>query len=74
MTEGPTGTESRISPRTWIGLLIAMLVIVFIAGNQDDANISFLFTEAVLPLWLALGLTGAGGFLVGMLMGRRRRR
>lgn len=73
VTEGPTGSESRISPRVWIGLVIAAIVIAFIAGNQEDANISFLFVTRSVPLWLALGLAGLGGFLVGMLFGRRRR-
>lgn len=57
----------------WIALLVAALVIWFITANSEDANVSFMFFDAVVPLWLALAITGVGGFLVGMLFGRRRR-
>lgn len=73
MTEGPTGQDRTISARTWIGLLIGAVVIIFIAANQDETSISFLFVDAVIPLWLALSLAGIGGFMAGFLFRRRRR-
>lgn len=73
MTQGQPGSDSKISPRIWIGALIAALVVWFIAANTDETNITFLWVDTFAPLWFALGLAGLGGFLVGWLMGRRRR-
>ena len=73
MAERTNGSDPKISTRTWIGLIIAVVVIVFIAANQEETRVSFLFMEAVTPLWFALGLTGAGGFVAGLFFSRRRR-
>ncbi len=66
--------QAGIPPRVWVGLAIGLLVVLFIALNRAETSISFIFFTAVTPLWVALSLAAAGGFVVGYLMGRKRYR
>lgn len=66
--------KAGIPPRVWVGLAIGLLVVLFIALNRAETSISFIFFTAVTPLWVALSLAAAGGFVAGYLMGRRRYR
>ena len=70
----PTTPPRRLSNRAIVGLIIAGCVLVFIAANWGSTRISFVFFHAEAPLWVALALAGAGGFLAGFLVGRRRYR
>jgi uncharacterized integral membrane protein len=49
-----------------------IVIAVFIGLNRDEANVSFGFFDAQTTLWVALTIAGAGGFIAGWLMGRRR--
>lgn len=69
-----SGEQSGIPLRVWVGLGVALLVVLFIALNRAETSISFIFFRAVTPLWVALSLTAAGGFATGFLMGRKRYR
>jgi uncharacterized integral membrane protein len=60
------------STRTVAVLIIAVLVAVFILANLGSTRISFVFFHAEAPLWAALAIMAAGGFLAGFLVGRRR--
>jgi uncharacterized integral membrane protein len=78
---GRTGRiDETYQPRLWItivvlGLLLAY-VIYFIAANDDEVSVKFLFAEAetsliwVILLCLAIGI--AAGVLVSQLYRRRR--
>jgi uncharacterized integral membrane protein len=68
----PNGRK-EISPRFWGGLVVLVVVVVFIAINQDDAQVSLVFAEVTMSLWLALTIAGVLGFAAGWLIGRRRR-
>lgn len=60
------------TPRQIIGAIVAVVLIVFIAGNNDDVSVSLIVTEATLPLWLVLAVTALLGVGIGMLLGTRR--
>lgn len=68
----PPEPSRRLSNRAIVGLIIAACVLVFIAANWGSTRISFVFFHAEAPLWVALGLAGAGGFVAGYLVARRR--
>ena len=75
--EERTSTWTRLrglSHRTVGGIIIAALVVLFIALNRDETLISFVFLEARTSLWVALTIAAAGGFVAGFLLGRRRYR
>lgn len=71
MNNGAT-TQNGVPVRVWIGALIALIVVVFIVMNRNETEISFIFLRATTPLWVALALSAGGGFLAGVLFGRRR--
>jgi uncharacterized integral membrane protein len=50
-------------------VVIALLVLLFIVLNRDPTRISFV---AKAPLWVALAVAAAGGFVAGFLLSRRR--
>jgi uncharacterized integral membrane protein len=66
-------SNDGISPRFWIGILIVVLIGVFIALNREQANVSLVFANVTMPLWVALTISAVLGFVAGWLIGRRRR-
>jgi uncharacterized integral membrane protein len=77
--EGREWTERREGPGGIAILLIvvAVLLLVFVLQNTNEADVNFLFWDAAVPLWIviaiAAGLGFAGGWLVAWLRARRRR-
>ena len=61
-----------LSGRAIGGIVIAVLVVVFIAINRDQTEVSFIFFTANVALWVALAIAAAGGFIAGFLIGRKR--
>ncbi len=76
MSEYPGGSapakKSGISGRAVGGIIIAALVVVFIAINRDQVDVSFVFFNATLALWVALTIAAVGGLVAGFLIGRKR--
>lgn len=64
--------KSGLSGRAIGGIIIAVLVIIFIAINRDQTEVSFVFFTATLSLWVALTIAAVGGLLAGFLIGRKR--
>jgi len=63
-------SETRIPPRLVVGVVLAMLILVFIAENNRRTKMRFLFPEVTAPLWTALfGATLLGG-VAGALIAR----
>ena len=62
----------RASDGAIFGLVIALLVIAFIAVNRDQTTISFLFWDTQMALWVVLAIVAVLGFIAGFLIGRRR--
>ena len=61
-----------LSGRAIGGIVVAVLVVVFIAINRDQTSVSFIFFTADVALWVALAIAAAGGFIAGFLIGRKR--
>ncbi|MFV0317566.1 MAG: hypothetical protein ACK5O2_11490 [Microthrixaceae bacterium] len=62
----------KLTPRHIVGGVIALVLLVFILANGDETNVSLLFVDVDLPLWLTLAVTALLGGCVGMLLGSRR--
>ncbi len=67
---GPGGLNYRAIG----GLLVAALVVLLIVLNREQTKISFIVFDAETSLWLALSVAAAGGFVAGLLIGRRHHR
>lgn len=52
--------------------ILALVLVIFIAVNNDDTEVNFVFKTFTLPLWLVLAGTAVLGVLVGMGIGARR--
>lgn len=74
MTQDPERTgPGGLPPRTWVGIGIALVVVLLIVLDTAETSISFIFS-AVVPPWVAVALAALGGLVVGFLPSRRRYR
>jgi uncharacterized integral membrane protein len=62
----------RPSGRQILGGMVGLVLILFIAFNNDDAPVNLIVTKVTMPLWVVLGGTALLGFLVGLAFGARR--
>jgi uncharacterized integral membrane protein len=69
--KGPA-SSNLMNARMVVGILLAVVVLLFIVLNHQQTHVSFVVFSARVPLWLALALVGAAGFGAGWLFGRRR--
>jgi uncharacterized integral membrane protein len=65
----------KVSPELIFALVIAILLVVFIVQNSDDANVTWIFTDTDTPLWVVIFVSAVAGYIVGRLIefGLRRR-
>lgn len=68
------GGIGRLSYRAIAGIVLVVLIVVFVALNRDETEVSFIVFDAETSLWVALAIAAAGGFVAGFLIGRRRYR
>ena len=57
--------SKKISGRGIIGIIIAVIAVIFMIQNTDDAQISLLMFDVTLPLWIVILVV----FLLGMFLG-----
>jgi uncharacterized integral membrane protein len=63
-------SETRIPLRLVVGLVLALLILVFIAENNRRTKIRFLLPEVTAPLWTALFAAALLGATAGALIAR----
>lgn len=69
----PKTTAGKGANTRWIvGGVLLVLAVIFILENRDPVGIRLLIPLVVMPQWAALTLTLVIGFVVGMLVSRRR--
>ena len=68
----PAQAKKGLSGRAIGGIVVAVIVIIFIAINRDQTEVSFVFFTATLSLWVALTIAAIGGLIAGFLIGRKR--
>jgi uncharacterized integral membrane protein len=55
-------------------IIIAAVIVLFVAVNTNEVEVSYVVGDVRLPLWLALAVVALLGGLVGWFLGRRRLR
>ncbi|HVT68719.1 MAG TPA: DUF1049 domain-containing protein [Trebonia sp.] len=70
----PGGPRGWLTPGRIVVLVLAALALVFVFENTKDIRIRLLVPEVTMPLWLALLIPYAVGWLVGRFLGPSRRR
>ena len=63
-----------LSPKLVIGIIIAVVCLVFVFSNTEQVSFTFLWLEVSASGWVFLFLLLALGFLAGFLIGRNRYR
>ena len=68
--------QGGVSPALVIGGIVAVVLLVFIIQNSNDAEVTWLVTDTSTPLWLVILMSAILGYAVGRLIeiGWRRRR
>lgn len=64
---------TRISPRQWVAIVLAILAIIFVAQNHHRVDINILTVTIRSPLWLILLIMFVVGWIVGLFTRRGRR-
>ena len=62
--DSPQGDKTRISAVMVIWIVVAVLAIVFIAQNTNDAHVKFLFFDGTLSLWVVIVIALILGALI----------
>ena len=74
MSNNPQAGSSFLrSPRTWVGVAIAVLVVAFILQNRQSVAIDLLVFTVEAPLWITLSIVFVAGLATCWLISRRRR-
>lgn len=65
---------AKISFAQWLGIVLAVLAIIFVFTNTETTKITLYGLHLSGPTWLILLIILAIGWLIGLLMGRSRYR
>ena len=66
------GPVRRFALRYWVALILAALAAIFVAQNRDRVGVHVLWVTVESPMWLILTIIFFMGFLIGILLRRRR--
>jgi uncharacterized integral membrane protein len=67
-SEAPRGDKTKISPSLIIGIVVAILVVVFIVQNAKDSQVKFLFWDGTISLWVVIVISLILGALLDRLV------
>jgi uncharacterized integral membrane protein len=67
-----TGQGINLSPKAIVGIVIAVVCLIFVFSNTEEATLSFLWLDITGAGWIFLFALLALGFLAGFLIGRNR--
>ena len=71
--EDANSPAGKVSPRMIAGGILALLAVLFIVGNSDEVEVSFIGFSVRTSMWLVLTVTFVVGLAVGTLvLGRSR--
>ena len=70
--EGVTESKGR-GARFWLWMVVAAIGLIFAAANFQKVTIDFIVGETNAPLVFALLISGAIGFVLGLLLTRFRK-
>jgi len=62
----------RVNGKLILGVLIAVLALIFVLQNTNEVNVSYLGLDFTTGTWLMLVIFFVAGMIVGWLLGRRR--
>ncbi|MHA6507793.1 LapA family protein [Tessaracoccus sp. Y1736] len=71
-TDKPSAGLLR-SPRTWVGIALAIVAVAFILQNRQSVAIDLLMLTVTAPMYLALSSMFLAGLVTCWLITRRRR-
>jgi lipopolysaccharide assembly protein A len=62
----------QLTARRIIGILLAVVALIFVFSNTGEVNLKFLWLDVSAPGWLMLLLLLLIGVLIGFVLGRKR--
>ena len=66
------GRVRRFAVRYWVAIILVALAAIFVAQNRDRVGVHVLWVTVESPMWLILTIIFFMGFLIGILLRRRR--
>ena len=69
---GSSSGGSGMSANRIIGIVLAIVGVVFILSNRESADVGLAFINVTVPLWVAMGVTFLIGIGAGALIFRRK--
>jgi uncharacterized integral membrane protein len=73
-TKPSGGRARRIAARHWLAIILIVLAAIYIVQNTVRHEIHFLWMTVEAATWLVLIVIFLVGVVIGVLLGRRRRR
>ena len=58
------------NPKLIVAGVIAIVLVIFAIQNAEDANISMMFWDLNVPVYVVIAVTALLGFVAGWLLGR----
>ncbi len=52
--ESPEGDKTKISPALIIGIVVAILIVIFIVQNSKESRVKLLFWDGTMSLWVVI--------------------
>jgi putative membrane protein len=68
-----SGRVRRFALRYWVAIILVALAAIFVAQNRDRVGVHVLWVTVDSPMWFILSIIFFMGFLIGLLLHRRRR-